>query len=70
MSLEQYVDASTWPTDLAEAKEYGKTAVNQFKWKEKVPTFLDQIDKASSVKRVQEIVIYPLLSGEGLGVVK
>jgi len=70
MSLDQYVNASNWPTDLEEAKTFAREAIEQFKWKEKVPGFLRQVDKATTVARLQEIVIYPLMSGEGLKVIK
>lgn len=68
--VEYYVNASNWPTTLAEAKTFGEEAITAWAWKEKAPRFIKQINKATSVKRIQELVIYPLLSGEGLGVVK
>jgi len=68
--LEHYVNAANWPSDVEAAREFAREAINRWAFKEKAPKFLAQIDKASTVKRLQEIVIYPLLSGEGLGVVR
>lgn len=70
MKLEDYVNAANWPTDLEAAKEFAREAVTQWQWKEKAPKFLGEIDRATSIKRVQEIVIYPILSGEGNAVLK
>lgn len=68
--LEQYANKDTWPKDLPAAKEYARQAVNEFQWKDKVPELLAEIDKATRIARLQEIVIYPLLSGEGNFVIK
>lgn len=68
--VEYYVNAANWPTDLAEAKAFGEEAVTAWAWKEKAPKFIREINNATSVRRIQTLVIYPLLSGEGLAVVK
>lgn len=70
MNTKRYIDQTNWPTDLEKAKQFAREAVGEWKWKDKAPKFLRQIDRATSVKRLQEIVIYPLLSGEGLAVIK
>lgn len=69
MSLEYYADQNNWPSDLSDAKEFGKDALKDWKWKKKAPIFMAQIDRAKTVKRIQELVIYTLLSGEGLKVI-
>lgn len=66
----KYVNQANWPTELAQAKEFAKEAVTTWKWKEKAPKFIAEIERATTVKRLQEIVIYPLLSGEGLKAIK
>jgi len=68
--LEFYVNAKNWPKELEAAKEFARNAILTFQWKKKAPKFLAAIDNASTVKRVQQIVINPILSGEGIGVVK
>lgn len=68
--LEYYVNEANWPTDLEAAKEFAKEAVLKWQWNEKKPRFIAKIDRARTVKQVQELLIYPLLSGEGMGVIK
>lgn len=67
--VEYYVDESNWPSTLEEAKQFAREALEAWAYKDKVPQFLEEVDKATSILRVQKIVVYPLLSGEGLGVI-
>jgi hypothetical protein len=66
--LEKYANSANWPNTLGECKTFATEAVQTWKWKKKAPEFIKEIEGATSIKRVQEIVIYPLLSGEGLAV--
>lgn len=68
--VEYYVNEANWPKGLDEAKAFGVEGITAWAWKEKAPKFIMQINRATSVKRVQQLVIFPLLSGEGLGVIK
>jgi len=68
--LSKFVNQNNWPKELEDAREFARDAVMNWKWKEKSPMFLAQIDNAKTVKRLQEIVIFPLLSGEGMKVIK
>lgn len=68
--LEKYVDAKNWPSDLEQAKAFGKQAVSHFKFKDKIPKFKMAINKANSVAKVQFIVINAIMSGEGKAVIK
>ena len=68
--IEYYVDAKNWPKDLDGAKAFAKQAWGKFKWKKKAAKFKDEIDRATTVARVQSLVINPLLSGEGNSVIK
>ena len=70
MNLEDYANASNWPTSLEEAKQFAHDAISHFKWKNKIPVFAQQIETATTIKRLQEIVIYPILSGEGMKSIK
>jgi len=68
--VEFYVDDRNWPQDLDEAKEFAAEAIEAWAFKDKQEKFLMEINACSTLKRVQELVIYPLLSGEGIGVIK
>lgn len=68
--LTKYANQANWPSDLNAAKDFAREAVTTWKWKEKAPKFLAEIDEARTIKRLQEIVIYPLLSGEGMKAIK
>ena len=68
--LETYADQSNWPTDLEAAKAFAHEAIAVWKWQQKAPYYKALVDQATSVKRVQEVIIYPLLSGEGIGVIR
>lgn len=68
--LEYYANKDNWPSDLEKAKEFAKGALKKWKWKEKAPKFISKIENASSVSKVQELVLNTMLSGEGLGVTK
>lgn len=68
--LNHYVNKNNWPTDLEPARLFAREAIIKWIYKEKITRFLRQVDSATSVKRIQEITIYPLLSGEGLKVIK
>lgn len=68
--LNYYANKSNWPLDLVQAKEFAREAINTWVWKEKAPRFIAQIESATSVRRVQELTLYSLLSGEGLKVIK
>lgn len=68
--VEHYVNEANWPKGLDEAKAFGVEGITAWAWKDKAPKFIMQINRATSVKRVQQLVIFPLLSGEGLGVIK
>lgn len=68
--LEFYVNAANWPSDLEAAKDLARESISKWKFQDKAPKFLREVDKARTVGRLQEIAIYPLLSGAGLGVIK
>lgn len=68
--MEQYIDQTNWPTDLAEAKVFANQAVDNFKFKEKIPAFKRDIEKAQSVDKLQFMIVNAIMSGEGLGVMK
>lgn len=68
--LNYYANKDNWPSDLVLAKEFAKQAIKEWDFKEKAPRFIAQIEAAPTVKRVQELTLYPLLSGEGLKVIK
>ena len=70
IDLARFVDRANWPDDLNKAKAFAQQAFKQFQWKEKIPQFLSELDRADTVEKVQQLVIYPLLSGEGLQVIK
>ena len=63
--LEKFVDSKNWPKDLAAAKEFGKEATAQFKFKDKIEKFNNEIDKATTVAKVQSVVINAIMAGEG-----
>ena len=69
-SVEWFVNKNNWPQDLEYARAFAHEAVNTWKWKRKSETIKQEIDAATSVARLQQLVIYPLLSGEGLTVIK
>lgn len=68
--LEYYVNAANWPTDLEAAKELTRESISKWKFQKNAPKFLRQVDEACTISRLQQIAIYPLLSGSGLGVIK
>lgn len=68
--LSKYVDQANWPTEFTDAKMFAVQAITDWTFEAKRPKFLAQIEKATTIKRLQEIVIYPLLSGEGMKVIK
>lgn len=68
--LSFYVNKDNWPTDLEQAKKFGIEASSKWKWKNKSERFIEEIKNCSSVTRVQQLVIFPLLSGDGLKVIK
>lgn len=70
MDINYYADQSNWPNTLDDARLFAHEAISNFKWKKKAPEFKAKIDRAKNVKRVQEVVIYALLSGEGNAVIK
>ncbi len=70
MELTDYVNSANWPTELDPAKEFAREAVSKWIWKDKAPDFLVKIDNARTIHQLQEIVIYPILSGEGNAVLK
>lgn len=68
--LEKYAAAANWPSDLSAAKEFARQAINEWDFKQKAPEFLAKIDRATTIKRLQELIIYSMLSGQGHGVIK
>lgn len=65
-----YANKDNWPGDLEQAREFARKAINEWDWKEKTPKFLAKVDAAKSVAQLQNIVLMPMLSGEGLGVLR
>ena len=68
--LEFYANKKNWPLDLEEARKFAQEAIHQWNWPEKAPKFLALIDQAPTIKRMQELVLYPMLSGEGAAVIR
>lgn len=69
-SLGQYINKDNWPKDLPSAKVFANEAVQNFKFKQKIPAFQRDIAKAPSVEKLQFMVVNALMSGEGLSVVR
>ena len=70
MSLEYYVNKDNWPTDLEEAREFARQAISEWKFKDKVEKHLRNVERATSVERLQQLIVQTMLSGEGLGTIK
>ena len=68
--LSFYVSEVNWPNELEPARDFARQAVSEWKWKDKSEKILREIEKAGTIKRLQQLVIYPILSGEGIGVIK
>ena len=68
-TLDQEIQSISWPTDLLEAKEVARKIFANWQWKKKRPQFDGELERATNVKRVQELVYYTYLSGDGNGVI-
>lgn len=68
--MEHYIDGRNWPQDLEGAKAFANEAVDNFKYKEKIPAFKRDIESARSVEKLQYMIVNAIMSGEGLGVMK
>jgi len=68
--LEQFVNGKNWPTAPDEARVFAKQATSKFKFKEKIPKFNAQLDKMTTVAKMQQLVINAIMAGEGKGVLK
>lgn len=70
MKAEDYVNQDNWPNDLMSAREFAREAILAWTWKKKAPERLAQVNRAKTIKRLQEIVAYAVLAGEGNSVIK
>ena len=68
-TLDQRIQSISWPEDLLEAKEIARKLFATWQWKKKRPMFDGELERATNVKRVQELVYYTYLSGDGNGVI-
>lgn len=66
MKLEDFVDQTNWPSDLAEAKQFAKSSIDLWKFRGKAQEAHDKIDAMANVKDLQFLVVNAIMSGEGL----
>ena len=66
--MDKYINQANWPTTIESAKDFAKEALDEMKYRNNVPALTRAVENATSVKRVQMIVINSILSGEGLKV--
>lgn len=69
-NINKYIDKKNWPNDLYDAKQFANQALSEFKFRKKIDKFAADVDAATTVHRVQFIIINAILSGDGFGVVK
>jgi hypothetical protein len=71
LALNECVNKDTWPVELESAKQYATDIINQFHAKKaKKASLLRAVVEATTVSRIQFIVINSIFSGNGLSVIK
>lgn len=69
-TINKYINKNNWPNDLNDAKQFAKSALSEFKFRKKIDKFAKDVDAATTVHRVQFIIINAIMSGDGFGVIK
>ena len=69
-TMETFINKDNWPTELAEAKVFAMQAVDTFAFKDKIPAFKRDIEKATSVNKLQFMIVNAAMSGSGLSVLR
>lgn len=68
--LEKYINQNNWPKGLEASKEFAHKAIKEWIFKDKQKKFHIEVENATSVAKVQQIICNTFLSGEGLSTIK
>lgn len=70
MKVADFINQDNWPTDVDDARAFGLQALKYFRYRDQVPKLTAAVQRATTVQRIQHIIINAILSGEGYRVIK